>query len=182
MLKKPYLLIGMYMAAIVAANLLVARFGPSVTVVNAFLFIGLDLSSRDRLHDMWHGKHLWGKMALLVLTGSALTVLLNWSAWRIAGASCAAFAAAATVDTITYHLLRGKTRLVRMNGSNVFSAAVDSIAFPALAFGFPLLFGVMAGQFAAKVGGGFVWSLILRGRHDVAATGEREGVATDNTV
>lgn len=43
----------MYLAAIVAANLLVARFGPSVVVLNAFLFIGLDITTRDSLHDRW---------------------------------------------------------------------------------------------------------------------------------
>ena len=35
------LLIGGYLTAIVAANLLVAAFGPGIAIVNAFLFIGL---------------------------------------------------------------------------------------------------------------------------------------------
>ena len=164
------LYIGLYLAAIIAANLSVAWFGASASIVNAFLFIGLDLTARDRLHDAWHGRGLAWKMALLVLAGSGLTVLLNWSAWRIALASAVAFAAAALVDTLCYHLLRGKARLLRVNGSNVPSALVDSFAFPTLAFGFPLLWGVMLGQFVAKVGGGFLWSLILRGRNDATAT------------
>lgn len=151
----------MYLAAIVLANLTVAWFGPAVSVVNAFLFIGLDLTARDKLHDAWHGRGLAWKMALLILTGSAITVALNWQAWRIALASTVAFAVAALVDTLAYHLLRDKARLLRVNGSNVPSALVDSLLFPALAFGFPLLWGVMLGQFVAKVGGGFLWSLIL---------------------
>lgn len=41
----------MYLVAIVLANLTVAAFGPRMVIVNAFLFIGLDLTARDRLHD-----------------------------------------------------------------------------------------------------------------------------------
>ena len=39
-----------YAVAMIAANLLVATFGPSVTAINAFLLIGLDLTLRDWLH------------------------------------------------------------------------------------------------------------------------------------
>jgi uncharacterized PurR-regulated membrane protein YhhQ (DUF165 family) len=115
------------------------------------------------LHEAWKGRGLFPKMALLIGAGSALSWMFNADAGRIAVASFAAFAMAGTADAVTYHLLlkRGKARFLRVNGSNVASAAVDSVAFPALAFGFPLLFGVMAGQFAAKVGGGFVWSIVL---------------------
>jgi len=49
---------------------------------------------------------------------------------------------------------------VRVNGSNVVSAAVDSVVFPTLAFG-SFLPWVILGQFLAKVAGGAVWSLIL---------------------
>jgi hypothetical protein len=38
---------------------------------------------------------------------------------------------------------------------------VDSIIFPALAFGFPLLYIIVIQQFLAKVLGGWLWSLIL---------------------
>jgi uncharacterized PurR-regulated membrane protein YhhQ (DUF165 family) len=100
-------------------------------------------------------------MILLIAAGSVLTIILNRDAGRIAVASFAAFAVAATVDTITYQRLFRRTRLVRINGSNVFSAAADSLLFPLLAFGWPPLVGVMLGQFAAKVGGGFAWSLVL---------------------
>jgi hypothetical protein len=60
-------LIALYLAAIVAANLSVAYFGPASTIVNAFLFIGLDLTARDRLHDAWHGRGLAWKMTLLII-------------------------------------------------------------------------------------------------------------------
>ena len=151
----------MYLVAIVAANLLVARFGPSVAVINAFLFIGLDLTARDHLHETWKGQGLVWKMVLLIGTGSLLSWFLNRDAGQIALASFVAFACAGIADAIVYHLLGEKARLLKINGSNVVSAGVDSIVFPALAFGFPLMWGIMLGQFVAKVGGGFVWSLIL---------------------
>jgi hypothetical protein len=157
------LYVAMYLAAIIIANLLVARFGPAVVVVNAFLFIGLDLTSRDRLHDAWHGRGLWPKMALLIGTGSFLSWLLNRNAGQIALASFVSFGLAGIVDALIYHILGNKARMIRVNGSNVVSGAVDSLAFPTMAFGV-LMPGVILGQFAAKVCGGFLWSLILRKR------------------
>jgi hypothetical protein len=155
------ILITLYLTAIVAANLLVAKFGIAVVILNAFVFIGLDLSTRDALHEQWQGRNLWRNMAFLIASGSVLSALLNWNAAPIALASFVAFTGAGMADTVTYQLLGDKTRFIRMNGSNVIAAGVDSILFPAIAFGLPLLIPVMAGQFVAKVLGGFVWSLIL---------------------
>ena len=76
-------------------------------------------------------------------------------------ASFVAFALAGAADALGYHKLVRIPRLAKVNGSNLASAAVDSIAFPALAFGFPLQVGVMAGQFIAKVIGGSLWSVVL---------------------
>lgn len=149
------------MVAIVLANLTATWFGPSVTIINAFLFIGLDLTARDGLHDYWRDKGLLWKMTLLISTGSLLSWILNRNAGQIALASLSAFACAAIVDSIVYHILREKAYLLRINGSNILSAAVDSLVFPTIAFGsfLPL---IVLGQFTAKVGGGFIWSLILK--------------------
>lgn len=151
----------LYLGAIVIANLTVALFGANMTIINAFLFIGLDLTARDKLHDAWHNRGLVWKMTLLILSGSILSWVLNRDAGQIAIASFTAFACAAVVDTIVYHFLRERSYMLRINGSNVLSAAVDSLVFPTIAFGsfLPL---IVIGQFAAKVGGGYVWSLILR--------------------
>jgi len=151
----------LYLAAIIIANLTVAVWGPGVSIINALLFIGLDLTARDRLHDAWHRKGLAWKMAALIASGSALSYALNRNAGSIALASFAAFAAAGTVDVIAYHALRNKPKRVQVNGSNVFAAAVDSVIFPALAFGFPLMWPIMLGQFVAKTVGGYLWSLVL---------------------
>lgn len=153
--------IGLYLIAIVLANLLTTWFGPSISVVNAFLLIALDLTSRDKLHDAWHGQGLVWKMTLLILSGSLLSWAINRSAGPIAVASFIAFALANISDAITYQLLKDNVKLLKVNGSNIVSAAVDSIVFPGIAFGLPLLWGIVIGQFLAKVFGGFIWSLIL---------------------
>lgn len=157
------MLVVMYLAAIVAANLSVATFGPSVTIVNAFLFIALDLTARDRLHEAWHGRGLAWKMGALIVAGSALSYVLNADASPIALASLVAFGASAALDALCYQLLRDRAYLVKVNGSNVVSAAADSLIFPTLAFG-ALLPWVVLGQFVAKVAGGALWAYVLRPR------------------
>ena len=47
-----------YLTAIILANLTTAHFGKLATIPNAFFFIGLDLTARDRLHDAWRHRHL----------------------------------------------------------------------------------------------------------------------------
>lgn len=155
------LLVILYLAAIVAANLIIARLGPQATLITAFLLIGLDITARDRLHESWQGRQLWPKMAALIAAGSLLSWLLNARAGPIALASFVAFAASSGADTLTYHLLRRRAWMVKVNGSNVVSAAIDSLVFPTLAFG-RLLPLVVAGQFVAKVAGGALWAAVLR--------------------
>lgn len=155
----PYIIL--YLVAIVAANLLVARFGPSISVVTAFFLIGFDLVSRDALHDRWHGQHLRRNMLLLIGAGSAIAFLLNTSSLRIGVASFAAFAIAGIADTATYQRLFHRHPLLRMNGSNAPAAIIDSILFPLIAFGWPPLFGIMAGQAIAKIAGGALWSFVV---------------------
>lgn len=157
------MLVSIYLAAIVLANLSVAYFGPVAVIPNAFLFIALDLVSRDRLHDRWQGSGLMWRMAALIATGSVLSWLINRNAGPIALASFVAFAAAATVDTLMYHALRRRSWMVKVNGSNIPAAIVDSVVFLWLAFGVGAL--VLAPlQVLAKVGGGIIWSAILRRR------------------
>lgn len=154
----------LYLIAIILANLSVAIFGrnfPQITIVNALLFIGLDLTARDQLHEAWRGRGLLPKMLALIAAGSALSWLLNRAAGPVALASFTAFAAAAGVDTLVYQLLGRYPRWLRVNGSNVPSAAVDSLIFPTLAFG-ALLWPIVLGQFLAKTLGGFLWSLLFR--------------------
>jgi queuosine precursor transporter len=160
-------LIALYLVAIVAANLTIAKFGPSATMITSFLFIGLDITTRDRLHEIWRGKNLWLRMAALIASGSLLSWLLNARAGSIAVASFAAFAASGAADALVYHALRKRPWIWKVNGSNVVSAAVDSLVFPTLAFG-AILPLIVAGQFIAKVGGGAVWAFVLGSNSEAA--------------
>jgi len=162
-------LVGMYLAAIVLANLTVAWFGPSVVVVNALVLIALDLTARDRLHDLWHGRHLARNMALLIASGSLLSAVLDWRALPVALASFCAFALSGVADTLVYARLEERGWYWKVNGSNVVSAAVDSVVFLSILAalgGLPwALVPLLAfGQWGAKVVGGAAWSWLLRPR------------------
>lgn len=159
--KSSFPVVALFLFAIVAANLITTAFGPAASIFNAFVLIGLDLTTRDKLHEAWHGNHLALKMAALIAAGSALSWLINRDAGQISIASFVAFGAAAIVDTLVYQLLYCLPWRVKVNGSNLASAAVDSFIFPTLAFG-GVMWAITIGQFAAKVLGGFAWSLLLK--------------------
>ena len=150
--------IAIYGSAMILANLSVAAFGPTISPVNAFVLIGLDLALSDWLHVRLKA---WQMLALILATG-LLTYLLNPAAGKIAIASACAFTAAAVVDWATFFKLKGSW-LFRANGSNVAGAAVDSLIFPTLAFG-ALMPHIVAMQFVAKVAGGSIWAYILNRR------------------
>ena len=150
-----YVAIAIYAAAMTVANLLVATFGPSVTPINAFVLIGLDLALRDWLHVRLK---VWQMGALIIATGG-LTYMLNPAAGMIAIASASAFAAAAIVDWSVFAKVQGGW-LKRANASNVAGAAVDSLVFPTIAFG-ALMPHIVAMQFVAKVAGGAVWAYFI---------------------
>lgn len=158
----PIRLVFLYLCAIVSANLLTTWLGAWVTPINGFVFIGLDITTRDKLHDAWHRRGLWWKMATLIGTGSVLSWLLNRNAGRIALASFVAFAVSGIIDAVVYHVLSKASRFERVNWSNLASASVDSVLFPALAFGWPPSMEIVYGQATAKIAGGLFWSLIMR--------------------
>lgn len=150
-------LIAVYIAAMVTANLLVWWLGPWFSPINAFVLIGLDLTMRDVMQERLNR----GQLASVIIAGGLITWLVNPAAKQIALASATAFILAALADWLAYSLLRSRPWLVRSNGSNVVGAAVDSVVFPTLAFGV-FLPAVIALQFAAKVAGGAIWSLAIQ--------------------
>jgi uncharacterized PurR-regulated membrane protein YhhQ (DUF165 family) len=154
--------IAIYASAMVLANLSVAAFGPAVSPINSFLFIGLDLTMRDYLHVRI--KPL--QMGLLIACTGLVTYVLNPAAGQIAIASSMAFIAAALVDWAAFAKLKG-TWMFRANGSNAAGAAVDSLLFPTIAFGV-LMPHIVAMQFVAKVAGGAAWSFLLRRKVEAA--------------
>lgn len=149
-----------YIAALVAANLLVAWLGVWFSLVNAFVLIGLDLSLRDKLHDLWEGEKLPIKMGGLIATASVVSYAINPATGMIAFASLAAFSLSMVADSVVYQYLKYKDKVIRINGSNIAGAAVDSVVFPTIAFG-GLMLEIVALQFLTKVVGGFIWGKIL---------------------
>jgi uncharacterized PurR-regulated membrane protein YhhQ (DUF165 family) len=144
-----------YAVAMIAANLLVATFGPSVTPINAFLLIGLDLTLRDWLHFRLK---TWQMGGLIIGTG-LITYGLNPASGMIAVASAVSFLAASIVDWAIFVKTTGSW-IKRANVSNTAGAAVDSLLFPTIAFG-ALMPEIVALQFVAKVSGGAVWSYVI---------------------
>lgn len=152
------LAVALYAVTIIAANLLVAQFGPAITPVLAFFCIGLDLALRDWLQVRMRA---W-QMGALILGTSALTYLVNPAAQTIALASAISFGVAALADWLVFVRMPGSW-FKRSASSNVAGAAVDSLLFPTLAFG-TLMPQIVLAQFAAKVLGGTLWTWLLSRR------------------
>jgi queuosine precursor transporter len=158
--------IGIYAIAMTAANLIVSAFGPAISPINAFVLIGLDLALRDWLHVRLK---MWQMGALIAVTG-AITYILNPAAGMIAIASASAFIGAALVDWLVFSKLTSKPWIMRSNASNIAGAAVDSIIFPAIAFG-ALMPHIVVMQFVAKIAGGAIWAWLIDRtirRHEVS--------------
>ena len=153
-------LIILYLLAVVLANFSVLYFGPISTPFNAFFLIALDLTTRDGLHERWHGKHLWLKMFMLIAAGGLISWFFNREVAQIAIASSVSFFVAGLADAIVYQILFKRSRFVKLNGSNIVSATVDSFLFPTIAFG-GFIWWATLGQLVAKIVGGYLWSLIL---------------------
>ena len=165
-----------YAVAMTVANLAFAELGRWVVPINAFLLIGLDLALRDWLHTRLR---FW-QMGALIAGSGLLTFALNPSAAHIALASATAFTAAAVADWAVFSRMPGSW-LTRANGSNVAGALVDSIVFPAMAFG-GLDPVIVAQMFAAKVAGGAMWAYLLA-RTNASPTVNREsGEAATQTA
>jgi hypothetical protein len=148
-----------YIAALVIANLLVATIGPWFSVVNSFVLIGLDLTLRDKLHDKWEGNPI--KIGGLIVVAGVISYLLNPASGQIAIASVVAFTLSMAVDSFVYQKLKSQPWEKRATGSNIAGAAVDSLAFPTIAFG-GLMPEIVAMQFASKVVGGFIWTKLIK--------------------
>ena len=144
-----------YAAAVIAANLSVAAFGPSITAVNAFFLIGLDLALRN-----WIGQRLgFAKMGALIVGTGLISYLINPASGMIAVASCVAFTVSALADWATFNTVAGSW-LKRNFAGNSVGALLDSVIFPTLAFG-SLMPMIVLAQFIAKVAGGTVWGWVL---------------------
>jgi queuosine precursor transporter len=121
--------------------------------------IGFIITTRDYLHDQWHGSWLPVRMGLLIFLGSIVSYAVNADVAKIAIASSLAFALSETVNAIVYHplLKKGVPWLTRVNIGNAPNAITDSLVFVTLAFGWMPI--VILLQILAKVAGGLLWSI-----------------------
>jgi hypothetical protein len=77
------LLAALYIAANAAANLILIavplsfRAGASVAI--AATFVALDITTRDALHDVWHGDRR--RLGALIVGGALCSALINLAAW-----------------------------------------------------------------------------------------------------
>jgi hypothetical protein len=157
---------GLFLAAVVAANLLVNHYGPSSTPYVAFGLIAFDLSARDRLHLELDGSQRWVVLGVLIALGSALTYLLNNGASEVALASVVAFAAAMIVDSLLFILGAPLDAQRRVTVSNTGAAATDTLIFFAIAFGLSTVpFVLIFSQFTAKVAGGAIAGVLVVREH-----------------
>jgi uncharacterized PurR-regulated membrane protein YhhQ (DUF165 family) len=115
---------------------------------------------RDKLHDRWQGDRLALRMFGMIAVAGLLSWIINKDAGIIAIASVVSFMVAMTVDSVIYQKLKKLPWWQRANGSNIGGAATDSVLFPTIAFG-SMMPEIVALQFVAKVGGGFIWSLLI---------------------
>lgn len=145
-----------YSFAMTVANLLIVNFGVWMSPINSFLLIGLTLVLRDWLHIRLKA---W-QMGCLIFASGLITYVLNPAAAQIAIASSVSFTIAALVDWIVFIKTTGSW-FKRSNISNVASSAVDSVAFPTIAFGV-LMPEIVLAQFVAKIAGGYIWSVALK--------------------
>ena len=150
-----FILIALYAAAVIAANLLVAQFGPAITPINAFFLIGLDLSLRNYLSFKMN---TW-QMSLMIIGTGVISYILNPASGMIAIASGVSFTVASFADWLTFKTTVG-TWFKRNLAGNSVGALVDSVVFPTIAFG-SLMPMIVLAQFVAKVAGGSMWGMLI---------------------
>lgn len=154
-------LISIYLTTIVAANLIVWHFGQIALLATAGILLPCDFLIRDILHHQWERRgEVAERMAVLIASGSILTLLVNGSAFWVAIASATAFATSGIIDATIYAGMKAFGRFERMTTSNAFGAALDSIAFPLIAFG-GFDWKLSASQAAIKFFGGVIIAAIF---------------------
>lgn len=152
---KALVAVTIYVAAIVAANVMTFHFGLvpvgfGLVVTAGTYAAGFALLARDFVHryaGVW-----W------VLGGIAFGIALSWwlASPAIALASAVAFGVAELVDLLVYVKVRPRGFVKAALISNIIAAPVDTVLFLYIA-GFPLTWESLIGQFVGKV----LWATII---------------------
>lgn len=157
---KSYILIALYLAAIVAANNIVTYMGPSGLFITATFLIPFDLIARDQLQENWRGSYMLPKMAAVICLGSILAYLFNSDTKLVSAASAVSFLIAGSIDCFLYTILDGKKKFIKMNLSNLGASIADSFIFQWIAFG-AVSYTIAWQQITLKLLGGLFWSVIF---------------------
>lgn len=141
------LVLGGYMATIVAANYAVDRFGIvpvgfGLAAPAGVYLAGAALTLRDGMRETW-GR---GVTLLAILGGALLSAVVAPA--RLAVASGVAFGLSESADFAVYEPLRRAGRIKALAVSNVVGLIVDSVLFLWLAFG---SLDHLAGQVVGKL-------------------------------
>lgn len=151
-----YIMVFLYVSLFIVANLLVASFGPWITPFNALFIISADMVIRDRIQ--FNNGFFWSVSSCFVAGLS--TVIINPDAGMIAIASMSSVIMAGVGSAIIFKFKSG-CFYRKAFPANVAAAAIDSVAFPIIAFGH-LMIDVTIVQFLAKTIGAIIILLIMR--------------------
>lgn len=146
-----------FVALYLIANILAFVFGAWITPLNALVLIGADMVLRDRL------QYEYGMVYSLACCGLAgvVTVLMSPAAGMIAAASVVSVVLAGFASAMTFRVKAGNF-FDKAVPANIASAGIDSLIFPAIAFG-SIMLDVSFAQFLAKVvGAAFILYLYKR--------------------
>ncbi len=130
------MLVYLYLAIIVVANILVSWFGQPILLLTALVLIPVDFVIRTYLQERWTTDdpwNLWLRLLLLLTAGAFLTVISVAGTGRIAVASLLAFIASSLTGAMVYSFTEGHQEQ-RRTYSLISMSIVDSIIFPIVAF------------------------------------------------
>lgn len=153
---RKILMIAAYVSLFTLANVLVSYFGVWVTPFNALFIIAADMVIRDRIQ---YESGLMVSMFACAMAGTA-TVLIDPGSEMIAIASFSSVILAGAGSALVFHFKRGGF-YAKSLPANVCASAIDSLAFPLIAFG-SVMIDVSLAQFAAKTIGATALLLIMK--------------------
>jgi len=149
-----------FLAAFVAANLIVKHFGQYGLWFSSALLIPFDFVARCVIHEKYKGYKLVLVLFALTLCAAAVTVAFNWNALNIAAASICGFAAAQLGAGAFYQGNIKRSLFIKVNISDLIAICLDSVIFQIVAFS-SFNPTVTLGQIVIKFLGGLFWYFVL---------------------
>lgn len=159
-MRQNHIAVISYIGAAVLSNFIVLRYAQYGLIITALFIVPFDFVIRAYFHETWRGWQLFFRLSVLILSASLITFALNHKTMMIAIASFCAFLLAHTSASAFYQLMRKHTYLIKVNGSDIIGAVVDSTVFQLIAFG-ALSSTISVTQVLLKVLGGFLWYWII---------------------